>query len=218
MIIVAEQYIILGAGGHAKPVVEALEKSGNRIAGFTDQSAQQGEMCCGYPILGKDEVLFSIYSRGVRNAAVGIGHVGNASVRNRVYREAVQIGFVFPNIVHPASVLSDRMICGNGIQFLANCVVNAEAEIGSLCIINTGAVVEHEAKLGDGVHVAPRAVVLGQASVGDNTFVGAGSVILQGVHVGKNCIIGAGSVVLHDVEDDSVIVGNPGQLLRRRIT
>ena len=68
----------------------------------------------------------------------------------------------------------------------------------------------------DGVHVAPHAVVLGEAHIGKNSFVGAGSVILQGIRIGKNCIIGAGSVVLHNVDDDCVVVGNPGRIIKRR--
>jgi len=34
--------------------------------------------------------------------------------------------------------------------------------------------------------------------------------------VGKKCIIGAGSVVTKDVEDFSIMAGNPAKLIRRR--
>ena len=213
-----EEYLILGAGGHAKSVVEAIEKSGNVIIGFTDQNMEKGSVCCGYSVLGNDDVLSGLYQKGIRSAAMGIGHVGNPSVRNKVFRAAQRIGFAFPNIVHPSAVLTKRIVCGTGTQFLANCVVNTEARIGDLCIINTAAVVEHEVQIGDGVHIAPHATVLGQAKIGDNTFIGAGSVILPGIRIGKNCIIGAGSVVLRDVEDYSVVAGNPGRLLRRVTT
>lgn len=211
-----EKYVVLGAGGHASVVLDTLELNKRKICGLTDYNMLFGELCMGYPILGTDEILAELFATGITCAAMGIGHVGNFAVRNKVYTKAKEIGYVFPEIKHPSAVLSASVRRNEGNQFLANCTVNAGAQIGSLCIVNTGAVVEHETILGDGVHVAPRAVILGRARIGNNTFIGAGSVVLQGVHVGENCIIGAGSVILHDVEDNSVVVGTPGRLLRRR--
>ena len=39
--------------------------------------------------------------------------------------------------------------------------------------------------------------------------------ILAGVTIGKGCVVGAGSVVTKDVEDYSVVVGNPARLLKK---
>lgn len=50
--------------------------------------------------------------------------------------------------------------------------------------------------------------------IGDNVFIGMNSVILPGVKVGNNVIIGAGSVVTKDVEDFSIVAGNPARILR----
>ena len=35
-------------------------------------------------------------------------------------------------------------------------------------------------------------------------------------NVGKKCIVGAGSVVVSDVEDFSIVVGNPAKLVKKR--
>lgn len=45
--------------------------------------------------------------------------------------------------------------------------------------------------------------------INENSFIGAGVIILPGSTVGKNCIIGAGAVVKGNVEDYSIVVGNP---------
>ena len=47
--------------------------------------------------------------------------------------------------------------------------------------------------------------------IGDNSFIGARAVILPGTTIGKNVIIGACAVVKGHIEDNSVIVGNPGR-------
>lgn len=211
-----EEYIVLGAGGHAKIALDILKLNNMNIYGLTDAHYCDGAMCMGYPILGTDDVLNDLYQKGIRNAAMGIGHIGNPRIRNQVYHSAKIMGFQFPNIIHPRAIIADNVVMGDGNLLAAQAVLNPEASMGSLCIINTAAVVEHEVLIGSGVHIAPNATVLGRAQIGDDTFVGAGSVILQGVTVGKNCIIGAGAVVLEDVPDNSVVVGNPGRLLKRR--
>lgn len=209
-------YVIIGAGGHAKVVIDSLKMQGKEILGLTDAKYHEGMYCEGFPVVGTDECLERLFSEGVGNAAMGIGHVGNYQIRQKVYDYARHVGFSFPNIIHPAAVIADSVLPGNAGFFNAGCIVNAGAGIGDLCIVNTAAIIEHEVCLGYGVHIAPGATILGAAHIGENSFIGAGSIVLPGVHVGKRCIVGAGSIVLHDVEDDSVVAGNPARVLRRR--
>lgn len=53
-------------------------------------------------------------------------------------------------------------------------------------------------------------------SVDDGVFIGAGAKIIGPVYIGKNSIIGANSTVTSDVEENSIIIGNPGYLLKKR--
>lgn len=50
-----------------------------------------------------------------------------------------------------------------------------------------------------------------------NVWIGANSIILPGVVLGNNCIVGAGSIVTKSFEDNSIIGGNPAQLISKRI-
>lgn len=50
--------------------------------------------------------------------------------------------------------------------------------------------------------------------IGDNTTIFANSVIFGGITIGKNCTIGAGSIILKDVEDNTVIAGNPPKIIK----
>lgn len=52
--------------------------------------------------------------------------------------------------------------------------------------------------------------------VGDDVWIGANSIILPGVHIGNHSVIGAGSVVTKDVQDFSVVAGNPAVLKKKR--
>lgn len=50
----------------------------------------------------------------------------------------------------------------------------------------------------------------------NDCWIGAGAIILPGVKVGSMAIIGAGSVVTKNVEANSVVVGVPARVMKKR--
>ena len=50
--------------------------------------------------------------------------------------------------------------------------------------------------------------------VGSDSWIGINATILGGTHLGKHCIVGANSVVKGIFPDYSVIVGNPGRIIK----
>ncbi len=50
-------------------------------------------------------------------------------------------------------------------------------------------------------------------SIGQNSFIGAGAIVLPGTTIGRNCIIGAGAVVKGNIEDYSIVIGNPAKVI-----
>ena len=52
--------------------------------------------------------------------------------------------------------------------------------------------------------------------IGDNVWIGMNSVILPGVRVGDNVAIGAGSIVTADIPSNSIAVGNPCQVIKKK--
>ena len=52
-------------------------------------------------------------------------------------------------------------------------------------------------------------------TVEENVSIGANSTILPGIKIGKNSLIGAGTVVTKDVPKNSVVVGNPGKVIKK---
>ncbi len=53
--------------------------------------------------------------------------------------------------------------------------------------------------------------------IGKNCFIGCNSIILKGTELGDGCIVGAGAVVSGKFEANSVIVGNPGKVLKKTL-
>ena len=52
-------------------------------------------------------------------------------------------------------------------------------------------------------------------TIGNNVSIFTGAIIIGNITIGNNCVIGAGSVVVKDVPDNSVVVGNPGKIIKQ---
>lgn len=54
--------------------------------------------------------------------------------------------------------------------------------------------------------------------IGDNVWIGANTTILPEVTIGNNVIIGANSLVVKNIPDNSIAVGNPCKVIRKKET
>ncbi len=54
-------------------------------------------------------------------------------------------------------------------------------------------------------------------NIGSHCFIGARSIILPGITIGDHSIVAAGSVVTKDVPPNSIVAGNPAQVIRENI-
>lgn len=57
----------------------------------------------------------------------------------------------------------------------------------------------------------------GAVLIGNNTYIGAQSIIKAGTQIGNTCLIGANSFVNRNVEDNSIVIGNPGRVVGKVI-
>jgi UDP-perosamine 4-acetyltransferase len=207
----------LGAGGHAKVVLETLAAMGGyEVVGLLDPRPDLvGTSVHGVPVLGDDELLGRQYDAGVTHAFIGLGGSGDTRPRRRLYELACSQGFGIVSVVHPRAVVSPSAELGPGATIFAAVVVNADATLGEDVIVNTGAVVEHGCRLGDHVHVASGARLASGVTVGEGAHIGLGASVLQAVAVGAGVIVGAGAAVVHDVEPGVVVAGVPARVLRK---
>lgn len=201
----------LGAGGHARVVMEMLESSGlYEVAGLLDQDRSlHGSVVGGVSVLGDDELLGDMSGRGIGHFFVGLGSTGRMSPRRELFDKAVSAGLSPVSVVHRSAVVSPSASIGDGATIMAGAVINAAAIIGANVIVNTGAVIEHDCSLEDHVHVATGACLAGAVKVGGMTHIGAGATVIQNVTIGEGAIVGAGAVVISDVPDRALVVGVP---------
>ncbi|HAL93384.1 MAG TPA: serine O-acetyltransferase [Rectinema sp.] len=120
-----------------------------------------------------------------------------------------------------ARILSNITRCLTGIE------IHPAAKIGSSFFIDhgMGVVIGETAIIGKDVTLY-HGVTLGGTSlekkkrhptIGDRVTIGAGAKILGDISIGDDSRIGANAVVVKNVPPNSVVVGIPGQVIRRNI-
>ncbi len=205
----SQKMILMGCGGHARSLVDAIEAAGEyTVAGFVVSNGSATDATYrDYGVLGTDRDLPAIFESGVTAAAVAVGYLGAGQVRQQLAAQLKEIGFSLPAIIDPTAVVATDALIGEGAFVGKRAVVNAAATVGDCAIVNTGAIVEHDCAVGDFSHVAVGAVLCGHVTVEQGALVGAGATVLQGCVIGAGARVGAGATVLADVPADTTAVG-----------
>lgn len=206
-----KRIIGIGAGGHAKVVIDALRLCGKfDMVGLVDADRMlHGKTVNGVSVLGDDSMLDSLYKDGIRHAFIGVGGIADMSARSKVCGIVSSKGFKLVSVIHPRACVSPSARLDDGVQVMACAVINADAKIGKNVIVNTGAIIEHDCNISMCAHIATAAIITGGVNIGDGAFIGAGAVVRNSVNIGKSAVVGAGAVVIRDVPDDAIVVGVP---------
>ncbi len=201
--------IVIGGGGHAKVVIDAMQQSmlhpqsaQYQIAGILTSGSETEVF--GVPVLGGDELMPSLHEQGIEGVFIAIG---SNTVRRKLFDKAIAAGLTPVNVIHPSAVISPHTELGRGIVVMANAVINPGSVIGDNVIINTGATIDHDANIGADVHIAPGCHLAGNVTVGSGSFLGVGTVVIPWVKIGQRVTVGAGTAVYRDLEDDVKVVG-----------
>lgn len=207
-----EPLLVYGAGGHAKVVVDVVERQGlYAIVGILDDGARDGSLrWLGYPVLGGLEVLADP-SFDDRLMLVA---VGDNAKREAVVRRLEALGVRFARAIHPRAHLARDVSVGPGTVIMAGVVINPDTAIGAHVIVNTAASIDHDCQIEDFAHVSPGVHLAGGVRVGRGAHLGIGACAIPGVRIGARAIVGAGAVVAGDVAADLTVVGVPAKPLR----
>jgi sugar O-acyltransferase (sialic acid O-acetyltransferase NeuD family) len=211
-----QRILILGAGGHAQVVGDALlamqeNGQGIEVVGFVDDDVTlHGRTFLDLPVLGPLGRLDEIPHDS------SVVAIGDNRTRARIADRLAARGERLSSAVHPSAVIARDVVIAPGAMICAGAVVNTASRIGAHAILNTGCTVDHHNVIGPCAHVAPGAHLGGEVTVGEGALVGIGASVAPRRHIGAWSIVGAGSTVIRDVPDGVTVVGVPARPLQHR--
>lgn len=201
---------IIGYSGHAYVVAESYLSKGNSLEYYSN-------------LIKLDNNPFNLAYLGCETdpnfkgwdmrLAYILG-IGDNKLRYKVAQLLLSKSQIIKSVIDPNSIISKSTNIGVGVFASKGVLVNAFSKIGDFTILNTGCIIEHECEISKAVHIAPGAVLAGNVKIGKRSFIGANSVIKQGVEIGDDVIIGAGSVIINNISSNTIIVGNPGRIIK----
>lgn len=208
-----KEILIIGAGGHAKVVLEAIIEGGwARAVGFVAPLGSQSRLY-DLPVYSGASEMEVIKNIGIQNIVVALG---DNTKRLQIARALSKSGCEFPAIIHPRAYISRSASISRGAVILQNASVGTHAKIGSFVIINSGAIVEHDNEIRSGAHVAPGCALAGQVYVGEKALIGVGSSIKPGVRIGRKVIVGAGTAVVRNIPNSQIVVGAAAREINKK--
>lgn len=203
--------ILLGAGGHARVLIDTLLKNAVQVVGATDLNAKLfGSSIFGVQIIGDDSILQNYPPTEVQ-LVNGLGLVSSAKNRRQLFEKYKEIGYSFVSVIHSSVILGIEVVLGEGVQIMAGAVIQPGAQVGANSIVNTRVSVDHDCQIGDHVHLAPGVTLSGGVHIGNGTHVGTGATVIQNIHIGSSALVGAGAVVVRPVADGAKVLGVPAK-------
>ena len=199
--------ILVGAGGHSRSCIDAIEQQGNyTIGGLVGLSQEVSLDQFGYKVLATDSELGEL-ARKFPYALISLGQITSPEIRIHLFEKALELGFIFPTIIVPSAYVSPYSTIGAGTIIMQGAIVNAGAVIGENCIINSRAVVEHDSRVESHCHISTGVILNGNTTIGKGSFIGSGATIKEGVSIGAGSLVGMGLAVRHDLVEHSKFLG-----------
>ena len=210
-----ENIVIVGAGGFGREVLWLLERINAEapswnIIGFVDDTMAVGTMVDEHPVIS--DILTLAGSAQTTNVVVAVG----ASCGRKKVCEVLSknINMVFPNIVDPSVLMSERVTLGHGNIMCAASVLTVDIVFGDFNVISVDCTVGHDAVFESYVTLYPSVNISGNTVLESCVEIGTGSQIIQKKRIGHDVIVGAGAVVVKDLPKGCTAVGVPAKPIK----
>ena len=188
--------IILGSGGHAKVLMEIIDKR-EILLGYVSPEQNDFFNSRGVNYLGKDDEILRHNPEEIQ-LINGLGSLPEYTLRWELDNFFSQRNYVFKTIIHPKSIIADDLIVEEGVQIMAGCIIQPGVKIKRGSIINTGASIDHDCLIGRFCHLAPGVTLSGNVKIGDYVHVGTGANVIQSISISHKAVIPAGNTIKKD--------------------
>lgn len=199
---------IYGAGGLGREVLDLARQINNVsprwddilfIDDFTDEA-----------YIGKTRVL---PFESINAACELVIAIGEPSSRYAIFEKVIQTHSL-ATLIHPSVHIPNSVEIGSGVVIYTGAFISCDVSIETNAVILPNVCIGHDTIIGAHTVVAGQTSIGGNVTLGKKVFVGMNSAIREKAKIGDNAIVSMGACVFGDVDDNSLVMGNPARPLK----
>lgn len=202
--------VVLGAGGHAKEVVDILWQGGVRSVCLLDDTRQTNTLLWG------EFDVYCDYNQLPADINTFVLGVGNIKVRKLLSEKALSHGLAWCGVRAKSIELGafDSRVAPTA-DLMQGVIISSSVSIGKGSLINRATIIHHDVQIGEYCEIAPHVSILGGVTIGQEVFIGAGAQVFPKIVIGNGAVIGGGAVVNKNIPANCVAVGNPVRIIKQ---
>ncbi|SFF46442.1 NeuD/PglB/VioB family sugar acetyltransferase [Sunxiuqinia elliptica] len=216
-----KKLVILGGRGIGMIAASVANDLGTYdVIGFLNDFVPIGEKVGkynGYKVIGKSNDAKKYLDD--ENVFFFIGYVGMQNEKE-IFEKITSLEIPsnrFATLIHPTAIIPKGFCSiGNGVLMAPLTQLSPDTTVEDNCILLPNSFLGHDSTMKRFSHITANSVIGGNVTLGKGAHVGTNATIRENVVIGDFALVGSGSVVLNDVPENSIVVGNPAKILRRK--
>jgi len=215
-----KKLVILGGSGIGMIAANIAMESGEyEVSGFLNDVVEVGNKIGKYnkiPVIGTTDDIQYYLDNGYYFFIAYVGLQKEKETFEKIEKFEIPRE-KYATLIHRTAIIPQGFCnIGYGVLMASLSQISPDTTIGDNCILLGNSFIGHDSIMKRFAHLASNSVVGANVIVGKGVHVGTNSTIREKVNIGDFSLIGSGAVVLDDVEENTVVVGNPAKVLYKR--
>lgn len=215
-----KKVIILGGAGIGTIAAWIIKRRNDaEVAGFLNDVVSVGDKIGRkkqYDVIGTSEDLKKYLKKDYYFVMAFHGMQREEIVFNKIMDMNIPEERLYSAIDPQAIVDPEFSDIGSGVIIAPGAQIGPDCIVDKYCVCLGNSFVGHDAHIGCFSHIASNAVVGAFVEIGCACHIGTNSTIREKTVIEDFSLVGSGSVVLNRVEKNSIVVGNPARVLRKK--